>query len=181
MCFIGLSLLSLALLQAPVPKEIERILPIKSEKSMGFGTPISLTQVLTAFHVVDPEAEYSFGESEILLVIRKSKERDLALVKTSDPHQPVDVADSLPKIQAEVFYRCYLAGAIPTVIRSRYLGLDADGDLILDGTAYPGCSGSGILDTNGRLVGVLTMVWTPGPGVTALVVGKDIRKFWKVE
>jgi hypothetical protein len=159
--------LALALLAgSPPPAEVARVLPIAVSDGRGYATPVSPLHLLTADHMSEAgELRYALpdGTRGSARRVWRDQERDLALYMAdrAPGWQTVRVADRLPDPQAEVWWRMYLAGARGTTLRGNVLGLDVDGDLVIDGTVHPGASGSGVINAEGELVAVVSSSWNP--------------------
>lgn len=89
--------------------------------------------------------------------------KDLALLRAdgAETLTRVPIAPVVPGQQEVVWWKHYLKGGVPAIARGRVLGIDGDKDLLLSGASWPGASGSGVLDGQGRLVAVILAAWNP--------------------
>lgn len=153
--------------------------------------------VLTASHVVEQPAEPVFislprpsGQTFALyqllgLVVGQDKKFDLALVKPMaviTERFPATLAAIDPPIGARV-----RSCGVPSVLFGlgivtegivSAVGMGPDGVQIMhaDAAVIPGCSGGGIFDMEGRLVGVIQRNY-PGASLTWFTGPSDIRQF----
>lgn len=152
--------------ERPLPWQLGLLVQIDDPTGGGWGTPLAGGRILTAAHVAEREPVlWRRGAASGFATIEWRDERtDLAMLRTSADLVPVTIARELPEVQTEVFWRWHLvpdADPKPTTLRGRYLGMDADRDLRIDGRTHRGSSGSGVLDAHGRLIGVVTKRWKP--------------------
>lgn len=152
-------------LLAGVPESASLILHINSGADHCHGTPIGITQILTAAHCVgsgeiDFEGQGVTGQARLMW---RDDKRDVAMMAATVPQQwkTVRIAKRPPVPAAQGYIRTFLPRLRSTSVAVTILGLDDDGDLDVFGFVPPGSSGSGLLDEAGELVGVMKEVFNP--------------------
>jgi hypothetical protein len=141
----------------------------------GWGTPIHAgNTMVTVAHLVGDgvvkwEGQGRHGTATLLYRYAKG---DVALFTLDNEPSltPVQLAKALPDEMSEVYWRLYLPGGIGKSVHAAYVGIDADGDMDIDGTVWPGSSGSGLINECGELVGVVKLNFVPkAPEMHAMV------------
>lgn len=139
------------------------------------GTGVAILEpglIVTAAHVVDRATEVMVRDFEgnripakILAIDRES---DIALLRVDAPTQPIEIAFDRPATGAHV---CAIAnafgldlsitcGIVSATARSG-IGFNPIEDFIqTDAAANPGASGGALIDEEGRLVGMLSAIFT---------------------
>jgi len=175
-------MLALLLVLIAIPPEINKILQLRAfvggKASGAFANPVSTDRLLTVSHASDgPFAvwEDRAGGMGVVVQLYRHPSKDLLMMRpaisgdewmTNSPIQDwgkkfqvtLGYAKTKPIPGEEVFYLGTLPGPSPAVIVGRVLGYDNEGDLQIDGWAHPGCSGSGVLNSRGELVGIISGV-----------------------
>lgn len=139
------------------PTTLDLAVPLEGEDFVAWAAPIGGRRYLTVRHCTRGR-RLSIAGGQARALYRGPAERDdLAMLAGPRAMQVVPIAEALPGVGEEVYYRGRLMpGAVPTVIRAWWLGVDADGVAHLDGLSGPGCSGSPIVNAAGELVAVLS-------------------------
>lgn len=153
------------LLAGQVPESVSWILHTNSGDDHCHGTPVGLTQILTAAHCVGAgEVEFvGQGLTGRARLMWRDDKRDLAMLNTSEPQawHVVSISKRKPGDAAQGWARAFLPRLRSVAVPLTILGLDDDGDYDLVGYGPPGTSGSGLLNDSGELVGVVKMVFNP--------------------
>jgi S1-C subfamily serine protease len=139
------------------PEAVFRAVQFVSEEGRGWGAPVGSGQVLTVAHVVGANAHWVRGsDSGPADLLWQDEERDLAMFRIEPGRLAViPLAKDEPRLHEPVWAMFYLyPGRVPTVARGVVLGLDADGDLHIDGMTQPGGSGSPVVNARGELIGI---------------------------
>lgn len=162
----------LAILLALPPNALTFLLMVGCDGSVGWGTPISPTNVLTAYHVVDECNEITIKDYKGQFITSTAKVAwhdkkgypDVAMLTTMEAQSWQIVFISKDRLMPgeEVFWNAYLKGLSWAPVAGRYMGTDEDNDMVLDGWVGPGTSGSGLLNSKGELVGVLESLFSMG-------------------
>jgi S1-C subfamily serine protease len=137
------------------------------KRALGWAAPVALGQLLTVAHLVptDEPASWRTGAGDVgkatLLWRDDTGRRDLALLQADDPHHRllplVPIAARLPHQHETTYWRSYVfPGGIPSIESGRVRAVDEDGDLRIDGAAWPGSSGSPVFTARGEMVAILT-------------------------
>lgn len=142
------------------------------EDGKGFGTGTVFkyrgeTVVLTAAHVVGDlsyPATVSDGQSLVdTEIVYFDPASDLAVLRPKGPLNTRPMAlRSIPqrqvKIGKDVFYSGYPNDASMLTLRGYIAGVHPSGYLYMHSYAWPGASGSAVMDEQGRIIGVLVAV-----------------------
>jgi len=145
------------------------ILTAKGEAGIGSGAYVMIkgrTFVITAAHVVE--------DSLVTLVTTRnnsvparpviiSKQKDIAFLEVGElddvkPIKFVIAPEESLSLGDELFYTGFPNGFGPLSIRGTIAAFDGPEAVILQSYAWPGASGSLVLDKKGRVVGVLVAV-----------------------
>lgn len=151
----------------------------------GVGLPVGGSAVLTAAHVVDGDLRRLTVDGVEASVVALDARTDLALVGTlplDPPDGVVGARDGGRSAGAGDVVRIVLVDAVVDahVVRRTALRVD-DLDagevferdaIVLDVTAEPGWSGAPVVSPDGDLVGVVTLVDTPGGATFATDVSE---------
>lgn len=143
----------------------------------GWATPYGSTYAVTAAHVIQGCTSLSWeggmGKAGHFLVLRDRHSEgqvyvpDYALLSSDTAFDSwATVSSRKPEPGELLWWRLLLLGAVPSNTPGFYIGKDSDGSYIFEGTAYPGSSGSGIFDTENRLIAVLNGYHGKGNGRT---------------
>jgi V8-like Glu-specific endopeptidase len=157
----------------------------------GSGSYIKLykkSYIITAKHVVKNSlivAVKAGKEVVVGEVVFKLKKQDIALIKIpklkfKNPVELIDLASNSLKISEEIVYSGYPSFYNMLTTGGQIAG-ERKGNIILQGLAWPGSSGSGAIGKKGKIVGVITAI---GKGkkqlIETIVWMEPIRKnFWK--
>lgn len=154
----------------------------------GSGTVVGPELVITNAHVVAGEQATTVTDADGVdrtgIVVRFDPLRDLAVVRVADlDAEPLALGDAEPEALASVFG--YPGGGELRVAPTRVgetieaRGTDIYRDqpssrrvLVLAARLAPGDSGAGVVDTNGRLIGVAFAV-DPGSSTTAYALARS--------
>ena len=135
----------------------------------GSGTYVrinGLDIILTARHVVDREGVYTIkaGDEEVSgIVVYRNDEHDIAaiLIDGMETRQPMRFRpiDDVTDVGEETVYSGYPSDHNLLTFRGMVVGYASHGDLgrsiIVHTFGWFGCSGSGVYDNRGRLIGIL--------------------------
>ena len=143
----------------------ESVVVIYSGNSLGSGFLISREgYVLTDAHVVGDAANvrlrWSDGTDTTGAVVRTSKERDVALIKTdAKSHEPLPLSSTVPEVGATVFAigapdGQKFEGTVTRGVISASRVFDGFNYIQSDVTTGHGASGGPLLDESGRVVGL---------------------------
>lgn len=146
------------------PPELHSIIYLESHGSVGMGVPISSHSVLTVMHIVTTFVDAT-GVDRTFRVTWRDPKRDLALLEI-DSGLPfiswVSISGSEPKPAEPLFMLCYLnTNWDKGTLVGRYIGLDNDHDMLIDGFSINGMSGGAVLNAKGELVGIMKATWKP--------------------
>lgn len=161
------------------PASLQLAVPIRCGIHVGLASPISATAALTASHVSATESACSsFDGSRTYRVVWRNPLVDIAKVElTHGNHFLVYYTRAEQKpFETELLYMRALLnveGSVTTVV-GRYMFMDKDGDMILDGFAQQGMSGGPIVNNKGELVGLTRAIWFPGENLRAMAVGINL-------
>jgi hypothetical protein len=155
---------------AAVPSEVDKMVLVEGRVSdgtkLGWGTPVGSHWVLTAEHLAgDGVIEWiGQGKNGVGSIVWRDHDRDLAMFDITPSLNFVQFSKHPPKSADTLYWRFMLYDTPdPTAtIRGAYVGQDDRDHGVLDGLIWPGSSGSGIFNTCGELVGVLSAV-SPNP------------------
>lgn len=157
-----LALLAGACEAGGVPKELQQIVRIRCGDYMGWGSPIGDGKILTARHLIAHQCQPQWETGRPARVLFEDSVADLAVLAAEPPDwlpEKLKFAQELPLPGDELFMRAYVPNSgRPTVIVGRFLGIDREGTVLIDGLGMRGMSGSGILNSKGELVGFATAV-----------------------
>lgn len=152
-------------------------------KVTGWGTPISPTSLVTAHHVVDGCASVQWGHpptaTGYLIVTafkscdwqdqlaEKNRDCDWAILVTPENGPRFErwavVTRAVPQNGETVWWKLLLPGGVAETVSGPFIGLDAWRHVHVNGTAWPGSSGSGLFNGDGELVGVVSGHYGPTP------------------
>lgn len=181
-------------MSTPTERALSRMVMYRGTMgNLGWATPITGRTLLTASHLVDGGA----GEwhrppfsGSLLSVVYNNVKRDIAVVTISEEDGArlpgmVPLADKLPKPGERVWWKCLgfwkephnMDTATPLVASGTFMGA-TDEVIFIDGFVQGGCSGSGLINENGELFGVLSgaIRWTPSDVVTSATIGRPFYK-----
>lgn len=143
------------------PAALQRAVMLKDgEGAVGWAAPIGMNRLLTVKHLADTGDSTwrtKDGEMGTARTIWQSEDRDIAILHADDEERHLmpfmQFANREPEPQEQVWLRYYLVpGGEPVIGRAYAIGKDSDGDWHLDGAAYPGASGSPVVDRDGRVL-----------------------------
>ena len=152
------------------------VLISKGEKHGGAlcaGVVVSPHQILLADHCVDPRWEgvkvdkvfiknYS-GRVQLATIEEKDRGDDLALLRVRKWEYPADVASSQPKVGSTLWVVGMPLGLQWSVSKGIVSQIDINAEgfsgsfFITDATVLPGNSGGGAWNSQGQLVGIVSM------------------------
>lgn len=154
----------------------------KNLASTGSGVIVSKTEILTATHVIEwcdaPEviATPPRGFGRRMRVSMVSTLTDVARMRIADDGEFGDVAP--PKI-GPVSDGSRICAALADPYQQRRCGFiedqrsDMRNDLIFSAPIEPGNSGSGLYDSRGRLIGIVTAKTEHGRGIATSLAGRE--------
>ncbi|MGE5672403.1 MAG: S1C family serine protease [Mycobacterium leprae] len=163
------------------------VVQVKSGRGMGSGVLLDRETVITNAHVVgdnpNPSLTFADGVTRSGRVIAADPAYDLALVQT---HSPVETTVELAP-EAEIrpgklvvaignpygFGWTVTTGVVSSV--DRMLG-GLDGLIQTDAAINPGNSGGALVDLQGRLVGIPTMVLAQGQNIGFAIPAWQVEK-----
>jgi hypothetical protein len=152
-------LASVVLLAAPYPKQLDLIVQVASDKSTGFATPVGINTLVTAEHLSGSGLEWYQGLNKGALDLAwQDKKLDLAILRSSPTKMffPFVEVGPKPEVGDKLFWKIMLYTTKVSWTHGIYLGEDDNGDMIVSGWFHPGSSGSGVLDEQGQIVGVVS-------------------------
>lgn len=131
----------------------------------GHGTPVGPRLLVTIGHLADagalrtddgrPLAQLARGEGDVPTWYRNDG-------RPFD--QWVQVSAKPLMIGQRVYWSVFLDAQRSTGYASgTIMGIDSEGDYMLDGTIHPGSSGSGVFTSDGQFVGVMRATYMPFP------------------
>lgn len=134
-----------------------------SDGSAGWCAPIGPELVVTAAHVAAHPLVYCGGV--LVRTIAVDKDHDFAVMRAPDDSYSrwYRIRKQPPVPGERLYWRLYLPALHPAVTSGLVMGEDDFGFHHIDGIAIPGASGSGVLDENGDLVGVISAAWNTNP------------------
>jgi S1-C subfamily serine protease len=165
-----------------VPAEMEHAVQFHNDDgSSGWAMPYDLERLLTVAHLMDkPGGRWitRHGEYGPAVVMWKDKRRDIAVLQAEDDGHAlfplIKFADRMPEPLAPVYYKFYLSPGHSVVVgRGYFIGVDSDGDISLDAATYPGSSGSPVLDSRGRCIGLISRGWQQAAPMPSIVSALD--------
>lgn len=165
------------------PAALALATPIRCGDHFGLMSPIAPTVALTAAHIATTPNCATLDGQHHFRVVWRNPIIDLAKLELVDSSHFViyfEVAKQIPE-ETELLWHRMLTnqnGGMATVV-SRYLVLDAQGDMILDGFTIYGMSGGPVVNHKGELVGLIRAIWFPGErlrtlGAAVLLVNRKI-------
>jgi len=145
------------------------ILTAKGEAGIGSGAYVVIkgrTFVITAAHVIEDSLitiVSSRGSSAPARPILIIKQKDIAFLEVGelDDVKPIKFSiapDASLSLGDELYYTGFPNGFGPLTIRGTIAAFDGPESVILQSYAWPGASGSLVLDRKGRVVGVLVAI-----------------------
>jgi S1-C subfamily serine protease len=169
------------LLAITIPVQVYEMVQI-SHPYACWAAPLSSVHLLTAGHCVERgkstiwhyRAGLFIGSAQVQWINVK---KDIALLRVDSPGPwtSLKISKDEPQALADLFYRTYLIKGQPIVVTGRFLGIDADDEMNIDGFIMPGGSGSGVLNERGELVGVVTAVFNGGGFLRAEEANNDVE------
>lgn len=138
---------------------------ICKEGGRGYAFAPSDRTLYSVAHVVGDAKQCTYqipGEEvgHLANVVWTDKERDLAFL-TTDPEEtiPPTALSLIRKREAEsgepITFYGLLIGAKRALVHGYVLGVDGEGEMILDAWIYPGASGSPVIDAKGYVIGII--------------------------
>ena len=145
------------------------ILTAKGEAGIGSGAYIlfnNKTYVITAAHVIEDSlitVVSTRGHSTSAKPVFINKQKDIAILQVDvlDDIKPIKLIprqDFSLKLGEELYYSGFPNGFGPLTIQGTIAAFDAADAVILQSYAWPGASGSLVLDKRGKVVGVLVAI-----------------------
>lgn len=156
-----ISLLALGMIAVTsAPIELNHILKTVSGDAYGWSTPVSSELAITVKHLSEnPGRLYwmsKLDQGDMTVVLSKTN-RDLSLLRSEKTfYNWLRFSKTKPEPLDWVYYKCYIDFDHEMKVRGSVLGYDKEGDLLIEGYVQPGCSGSGVLNQNGELLGVVS-------------------------
>jgi hypothetical protein len=155
----------------------------------GWAAPISASTAVTAFHVVDDCVTLgwrsSFKEGRFVpLKTDKAQDTALLLSDAGTFDQWFDIAHEAPQSGEPLWWTLLLPGKsngsdmVPVAVSGLYLGVGDDGSMYTEGPSHPGSSGSAIVNSEGKLVGVVSGFYNAMTGAS-LQWGSPIKAILK--
>lgn len=150
-----------------IPSDLERAVQFQDDDgATGWAAPFQLERLVTVAHLMDePGGRWvtKDGNSGPATVMWKDKKRDIAVLQADDTERHlfplVRFATKEPAPLTTLYYRYFLIGGRAVYGKGTYIGIDADGDISLDAATYPGSSGSPVMDSQGRVYGLISRGW----------------------
>lgn len=145
----------------PHPAQLNWMLKLQNtEGGRGWGVALAAGQVLTVAHLEEGNtmlATDEAGKEHHLVATWVDHENDLALYQADAQFSNViKISKTAPEAGEEVYWRVMLGHNSYSWTRGLVLGVDETGDLLLTGWFHPGTSGSGVLNSHGELVGIVS-------------------------
>jgi S1-C subfamily serine protease len=135
-------------------KPIGRCVSIKTDHGSATGVVIGQNLVLTCFHNLQTDSDIKVN-GVIPKILKVSPKNDLALLEVKTPYvSPIEMAETIRQDE-EVFIYGNPMGHLGTILRGRIVDL-ADGKVYVDAHVFFGSSGSGMYNSKGQLVGIIT-------------------------
>jgi hypothetical protein len=165
------------------------VVKIKTEYVKGSGVILGdAYHVVTNQHVIDGASDAVIEVSHALegeaprvtraSVVYEDAYRDIALLRLEDSlGPPIKVARKLPSIGDSLVIGGFpgIGGDTLTVTTGTVAGFDVDVRIIkIDAAIFPGNSGGAALDSNGRLVGIPTMISTVDGGSLGFLISASL-------
>jgi serine protease Do len=149
-----------------------------SSRGAGSGVVWAKNRVITNAHVVGKANSVKLrnldGQENQARVLERNERLDLALLEVDNNLQPLELANSSSLRIGELVFAIGHPGGERLVTRGIITGLGTTGvpgggvpkDLIRsDVTLRPGNSGGALVNANGALVGINSMIWMPNMGI----------------
>ncbi len=159
-------------------------------RGAGSGVVWAKNRVMTNAHVVGNAGSVNVrgfdGREQQAAVLETNKRLDLALLEVSSNLEPLVLADSSALRIGELVFaighpwgqRLVTRGIVTGLGRTEVPGGGAPKDLIRsDVTLRPGNSGGALVNANGALVGINSMVWMPNMGIA---IPSNTARDWAV-
>ena len=148
-------------------KSRDSTVKVLTRRGHGSGTIVKFNgdhYILTAKHVVKKSKIViieSYSETSVGEVIYMAKDLDLAFIKigkVKNKRTPkIKILKKKPKIGSEVVYSGYPSG-YNMFTAGGHVASYQGARILLQGFAWPGSSGAGVLNEDGELIGVLIAV-----------------------
>jgi S1-C subfamily serine protease len=148
-----------------IPASVDYAVQYKNDSgATGWAAPYALGKLVTVAHILHEQggqwrtADGSVGPATVAW---KDHRKDIAVLIADDDERHlfplIQFAGRLPERLEPVFFRFYLIpGGTPVVGRGYFLGVDSDGDLVIDGMSHPGGSGSPVFNSSGKCFGAIS-------------------------
>lgn len=135
-------------------KPIGRCVSIKTDHGSATGVVIAQDLVLTCFHNLQTDSDIKVN-GVIPKILKVSPKQDLVLLEVKTPYvSPIEMADTINQDEEVIIYGNPM-GHLGTIIRGRIVDL-ANGKVYIDAHVFFGSSGSGMYNSKGQLVGIVT-------------------------